>query len=424
MKLGTKSFLIYFGVSIPILIGIVWLLNSALRSEFEEDELEKVRIEQRQLTITLEGENLNQKHVISTDGLSKVEPITQLPQNKTQVHDTLIFDSAEKELLPYKIYISFHQIGNQYVKLTIAKDQNGTEEMVENLTASITIVLGIMVLIFFGVNFYISKVVWRPFFKTMKQLKNYSVNKHQDNLFEHSSIVEFNQLNMELNEMTKAVYNVYLEQKEFTENASHELQTPLAVIQTNLDLLMQSENLGKNEMERIERIETSTVKLKNLNRALLLLTKIDNQQFSLRKHVNINELVIRILNQLQDQITAKQLLVFTNNDSETSIMIDPTLAEILVSNLLQNAIRHNYQNGSIEVTITKEKLILKNTGEPLSFPSHEIFDRFKKKDTAQESIGLGLSIVKRIIESEGMQIDYSMVESQHIFELSFSGKMI
>lgn len=424
MKLGTKSFLIYFGVSVPILIGIVWLLNSALRSEFEEDELEKVRIEQRQLTISLAGENLNQKHVISTDGLSKVEPITELPKNKTQVHDSLIFDSTEKELLPYKIYISFHQIGNHYVKLTIAKDQHGTEEMVENLTASITIVLGIMVLIFFGVNFYISKVVWRPFYRTMKQLKNYSVNKHQDNLFKHSSIAEFNQLNMELNEMTKAVYNVYLEQKEFTENASHELQTPLAVIQTNLDLLMQSEKLGKNEMERIERIEASTVKLKNLNRALLILTKIDNQQFQLKKHVNFNELVKRILNQLQDQITAKQLLVSTNNNSEASIMIDLTLAEILVSNLLQNAIRHNFQNGSIEVTITKEKLIVKNSGEPLSFPSHELFDRFKKKDTAQESIGLGLSIVKRIVESEGMQIDYSMVESQHIFELSFSGKMM
>lgn len=82
MKLGTKSFLIYFGVSVPILIGIVWLLNSDLRSEFEEDELEKVRNEQRQLTISLEGENLNQKHVISTDGLSKVEPITQLPKIK------------------------------------------------------------------------------------------------------------------------------------------------------------------------------------------------------------------------------------------------------------------------------------------------------------------------------------------------------
>lgn len=87
------------------------------------------------------------------------------------MHDTLIFDSTEKELLPYKIYISFHQLGNKYVKLTIAKDQHGTEEMVENLTASITIVLGMMVLIFFGVNFYISKVVWRPFYRTMKQLK-------------------------------------------------------------------------------------------------------------------------------------------------------------------------------------------------------------------------------------------------------------
>ena len=424
MKLSTKSFLIYFGVSVPILMGIVWLLNSALRSEFMEDELEKVRIEQRQLTISLEGENLNQKHVISTDGLSKVEAITQLPKNKTQVHDSLIFDHTEKELLPYKIYISFHHIGNKYVKLTIAKDQHGTDEMVENLTASITFVLGIMILIFFGVNFYISKVVWRPFYKTIKQLKSYSVNKHQDDFFEQSSIVEFNQLNLELNEMTKAVYNVYLEQKEFTENASHELQTPLAVIQTNLDLLMQSEKLGKNELERIDKIETSTFKLKNLNRALLLLTKIDNRQFLLKKHVNINELVKRILNQLHDQITSKQLLVSTSNDSEISIMIDPTLAEILVSNLLQNAIRHNYKNGSIEVTITKEKMKVKNTGEPLSFPSHELYDRFKKKDTAQESIGLGLSIVKRIVESEVMQIDYSMVESQHIFELSISGKMV
>ena len=424
MKLVTKSFLIYFGISVPILVGIVWFLNAALHSEFEEDEHEKVRIEQRQVTISLEGENLNKKHVISTDGLSRVEPIKQLPALKHQIHDTLIYDAAEKEFVPYKIYVSYHVFGNQPIKMTIVKDQHATDEMVENLTVSIAIVLGIMVLLFFGVNIYISKVVWKPFYKTIGQLKNYAVHQHKNDLFETSSTTEFNQLNKELNEMTKAVYHVYSEQKEFTENASHELQTPLAVIQTNLDLLMQSNKLGNNEMEIIERLETATIKLKNLNRALLLLTKIDNKQFTQKRKINLNNLIGRTLGQFQEQIELKQLSFTYLNDSDPSILMDPTLAEILVYNLIQNAVRHNFQGGSIEVNLTNEKLIVKNTGEQLTIPIDELFQRFKKNDAAQESMGLGLSIVKRIVETEEMQIDYSMVDSQHIFELSFNGKLV
>lgn len=418
MKLGTKSFLIYFGISLPILIGIVWFLNAALRSEFAEDEMEKVKLEQHKMTVSLRKENLNQKHVISPDGLSRVEPSTKIQSLKTQVRDTFIFDPAENEWLPYKIYSSFHKIGNQYIKLTIVKDQHGTDEMVESLTISIAIVLGIMVLLFFGVNIYISKVVWKPFYNTLGQLKKYSIHHHQNDSFKHVPISEFNQLNQELNEMTKAIYNVYLEQKEFTENASHELQTPLAIIQTNLDLLMQSENLGKNEMEIIGRLESAINKLKNLNRALLLLTKIDNQQFSNRKQVNFDELIKRNLNQFQDQIEAKQLSVSYTNNSDISTIIDPTLAEILVSNLLQNAIRHNNTHGSIEIKLYGGQLIVSNTGESLSFPESELFKRFKKNDTAQESLGLGLSLVKRIVDTEGLQIVYSWKMNQHVFEVT------
>ena len=194
--------------------------------------------------------------------------------------------------------------------------------------------------------------------------------------------------------MTDKIHIDYLQQKEFTENASHEMQTPLAVIKANLTQLMQSTTLSESDMNNLQTIENTTKKMASLNKALILLSKIENNQFKENELIPINKIINKVVNNFADLIEVKNIKLKLNLKDELQITINPTLAEILLSNLVQNAIRHNVNGGIINIDLMQNKLIISNSGEALTINSNELFTRFKKNDASKDSLGLGLAIVK------------------------------
>ncbi|HAA22837.1 MAG TPA: hypothetical protein DCP28_30250 [Cytophagales bacterium] len=219
--------------------------------------------------------------------------------------------------------------------------------------------------------------------------------------------------------MTEKSRQDYQSLKEFSDNASHEMQTPLAVARGKLELLVNSPNLKDGDLQLIQSAQQSVNTLSKLGSSLALLTKIGNEEFSDIQPVDLSAHLQDKLFDLEELIELKELQLSHNITEGKQVTLDPVLVEVLLTNLLQNAIRHNVQSGQIEVTLTEDALTVRNTGEAPSVDDpQQLFRRFKKDAQSGASLGLGLAIVKQIVERQHWAIDYTYVAGWHTLRLS------
>ncbi len=417
MKLISKTLLNFLLISLPLLIiaGFFsyYLIKSELRDGTEE-ELSKEKVYAEKLIQTLKNP---QTVYLTLDSLSSIQPFKGI-SFKSSYTDTLIFDITENENVGYrklKSYYSFN--GNEY-QIILLKTTMQEDELLEGIFSAFTIISLFLMIAFFIVNWLVSKALWKPFYNTLSKLNTYDIKNHEQQQFLKTNTLEFQQLNTALTKMTDKIHIDYLQQKEFTENASHEMQTPLAVIKANLTQLMQSTTLSESDMNNLQTIENTTKKMASLNKALILLSKIENNQFKENELIPINKIINKVVNNFADLIEVKNIKLKLNLKDELQITINPTLAEILLSNLVQNAIRHNVNGGIINIDLMQNKLIISNSGEALTINSNELFTRFKKNDASKDSLGLGLAIVKSICNIYQLNIDYSYSNQLHTFTLN------
>lgn len=418
MKLISKTILYYLLISLPLLAIAGLLSYHLIRSEVRDgtDEMlwkEKLHSENL-LKLKPEIKNI----YLSLDSLSVIAP-TQFHKNEYSFSDTTLFNLSEQEQVNYRVLKSYSNVNNQTYLIIVAKPTLEEDELMEGLFTAFAIIFSFLMLAFFAVNWFVSKTLWRPFYKTLNKLSDYDLKDYSNSNFTSSSIKEFDQLNSVLNKMMEKIYSDFLLQKEFTENASHEMQTPLAVIKANISLLMQSSDLKEEEMGQLQAIDNTAKKLASLNKALLLLAKIENHQFKENTLFNISTTVKNVLSHFEDLLIAKNIKLEITITSELEVQINPELAEILITNLIQNAIRHNYVSGRIVIYIKNNLITIANSGEELTIKNEDLFVRFKKNDASKESLGLGLSIVKSICRLYNYSITYNYHHSLHIFTLKF-----
>ena len=213
----------------------------------------------------------------------------------------------------------------------------------------------------------------------------------------------------------------FIFQKQFTENASHEMQTPLAVIRNKIELLIQSENLNKTESDLILSINDAVSKLSRLNKSLLLLAKIENHQFKGEADISLVKIIDESLLLFEDHLAEKNIKVIKAYHDNIKLFINPDLCMVFVNNLMQNAIRHNTQNGSIEILLDKNHFSISNTGKALAIDPSKIFQRFQKDPGSIDSTGLGLAIAKEIAVASGLTFEYDYWDLKHNFSLKFKG---
>ena len=418
MKLLHKTTLSYVLISIPLIGLAAFISYFVIKAEIKNGSEEVLYSDLRNAKKIIRSFEHPQTIILSSDGYSKIT-LVEIPLVKSILNDTLIYDPIEKETVEYSILKSNYRYKNQLYQIDIFENNMEAEELLEGLWAGFGILLLFLGIGFLSVNWFISKTIWKPFYTTISQLEKYDINKHDDFHFKKESTFEFNQLNKSLNKMTNKIQADFNQHKEFTENASHEMQTPLAVIKANLSLLMQSSNLSEVDMNSIQSIENTVKKLSALNRTLLLLTKIDNQQFSERASINVSELCENVLEHYSELISGKEIIVGIDFQEHLNVTMNGTLAEILISNLIQNAIRHNVIGGKITLKTTIDSFSISNSGDPLSIPESDLFVRFKKSETTNESMGLGLSIVKSILDVYRFKIEYEFSNNLHTFKLTF-----
>jgi signal transduction histidine kinase len=235
---------------------------------------------------------------------------------------------------------------------------------------------------------------------------------------EPNEIAEFSELNSSINHMTSKMSSDYKNQKKFAENASHEFQTPLAIIKGKIDLLLQENTLNEETMKLLVSIEEATSRLSRINKSLLLLSKIENQQYEKTDTVALLPLIEKVKALNEDFILDKKLQFVCEVNEELYFTINSELCFILINNLLQNAIRHNVKNGQITISIKDQTLLISNSGVLEALNEVSIFERFEKKSSNVNSIGLGLAIVKEIAEANSIEVVYQYENNWHAFSLN------
>ncbi len=425
MKLLNQS-LKYLSLSILLIIG-VWaivfyfsMLNEIKDSvdegleNYKEQIIHKARID---TTLLL--------HTDFKGGLFSIRKISkqQALLTKDQYTDTLITtpethdDDWETEHV--RMLSTAFRYREAYYRLKIITPTLAEEDLIDTLfwqTIGLYLVLLISIFI---INNAVLKRLWKPFYNLLHQLKNYRLGSNKPLPSVRAKTKEFTDLQQAVRVLLQHNTETFEQQKQFIGNASHELQTPLAILLNKLELLLESETLKPAEADRIAEIMHLVERLIRLNKSLLLLTKIENRQFLHTQEVNLNKIVQQQVEDLAEITSFKKITVNLHETATLKVEIDDSLATVLIANLLRNALFHNIPNGKIEIEITENMLRIKNTGTPGPLSSSKIFTRFYKSNLQSTGTGLGLAIVQAISNEYHFTVAYSFVNNQHTFTLHF-----
>lgn len=417
----TKPFIIYVLIILVISIPAYYLVVDAIwKHELDEhndivarktaSQINSLKLSEEKLIETIQFWNdvqpsTNIRKLEKNDNLKDSIFIVEKP------HDFLHFEEVDRfRCLSKVIYLN-----KKPYRFNIETNIEETQETIFFISITtvflfVLIVGGLLVL-----NRRLSKSVWKPFRETLDQLKTFSLNNQTKIEFSKTDVSEFDELNQSLTKLIEHNVSVYKTQKEFTENASHELQTPLAILKNKLDILLQNQDLTEKQYQIAEEMNRALSRSSRINKNLLLLAKIDNKQFD-SETFHLNEVLNQSLEILQEHFEQKNISVNTEISDNVKVNGNIGLTEVLINNLIINAIRHTSINGSISIKLNNSVFEVSNSGtEKLN--SDLLFKRFSRFSKDNNGSGLGLAIVKEICKSQNWTIDYRFENNNHIFSV-------
>lgn len=343
----------------------------------------------------------------------------EAPLVKLQVSDSMGYFALPLRAVDRKFSVtSSYKIAGKHYYISAHNFIAEPDEILEGILASLGFTLVILLAFVTLASRQMSKQLLSNFNSTLKTIQGFTLKQNHPIKLSDTKIKEFKELNRFLERMTNKALDDYRSLKEFSENASHELQTPLAIIRGKLELLMDT-NIDERQASLIEGIQDAVQKLASVNQSLILLTRLENQEYHLNHKINFTEVVENGINAFKELIEMKSITLAADIQPAVHVNLHPVLADILFTNLLSNAIRHNQMNGSISVLLSSSGLTVKNSGDPPKIRTTELFQRFKKGKQSSDSTGLGLAIVKEICEASGFHITYEFLGGQHILEIVF-----
>ena len=409
MKLTTKTGLSFISLSaIFFLFGSVFMYF-AVRVILAEDLSARLFQMQKELI-----ENI--KRVEEITSLSNENTFIEFSEeyNDPSLSDTVLIENGKYVLYRKINFFHFHK--DQNYKIEILQSQTQTDLLIWRIVIlNVALAMSFFLIIFFLNQISVRRGL-RIFYRTVSKLENYNISKPEIISFENSEIDELNKLTEIFKKMSSKISADFNEQKQYTENVSHEIQTPLAIIRSKADQLLQSENIGEKEMEQLEIIMNTTSRLSRVNQALILLTKIDNKFYADKTSFAVLKIINEKIEFYSHLIKEKSIEVEINVDDKFEITMNSYLADTLFVNLIKNAIMHNVQDGKININYDGKALYIINSGPELNIKDN-IFKRFVRSSN-KESLGIGLSIVKRICDAYSINIFYDY-NNQHEFKLEF-----
>lgn len=415
MNLINRLTIWYLAITAIVLLAGSVIVFRSIQHENDEEEVRRLHGLIDDEFLILEGK-LKRKNKAAEVRIQEIE--MKQAEQPFVVTDTMgwhsEFQGTERQLSARQS----KKISGKHYLVTASAFAPEPEETLAGTIQSLIAIFVLLLLLVGITSVIMSKRILSPFYKSLHAIRAFNLKQRDNLLLPESNTNEFNLLNSFLMKMTSKALDDYRTLKEFSENASHELQTPLAVIRGKLELLLQSP-ISDEQAKLIMSANEAVDKLARTNQSLILLTKLDNQEYTAQT-IDFSDTTNRAIDLLKELAEMKSINITHAIDSQIMLSINPALADILLMNLLGNAIRHNVENGSIKIKLTSRQLTIENTGHPLQIPTDQLFVRFKKNAQSSDSAGLGLSIVKRICDLNGFTINYYCTRELHRLEVAFS----
>ncbi len=333
--------------------------------------------------------------------------------------NTDFYNPKDKEKESGRGLISSVIVAGRRYKILILESKVETEDLVQIIFGITLTVISILLIVLFIINRLILQSLWQPFYNSMLRLQAFNIaDKEKHFVPIASGIDEFDELDKAISLMAGKVINDYNELKTFTENASHELMTPIAVINSKLDSLLQTDHFSEVQSKLLQDLYQSVARLTHLNKAMLLLAKIENQLMPDKRSIKFDVVLADQLQRFNELFAVKNISV-TSFIAVKEVTANNFLMEILLNNLLGNAIRHNTNGGTIHVELNQQELIICNTGSQQKLQDKDIFNRFNKSPDSEGS-GLGLTISKEICTTNNWLLTYHFKNGLHTFIVRFT----
>jgi signal transduction histidine kinase len=415
MKLFTRYFRINLLATLLIFllasIAFYFLLWWVMINQVDED----LKIEKREIETFVSKYHRPPEPITVKDQRISYEP-SEIKE-RTPLFTT-IRSSESHETDDFRQISFVLPVGNQWMQFKVSKSLGGTQDMNRSIILISLATIILILLVSLLINRWLIRKIWQPFYATLSGIKKYRLGEKEVPNFSESRIEEFNLLNRTLDLFIRSAEKEYTLLKEFTENASHELQTPLAIVRSKLDTLIQDEHLSETQSNAAQTAYEAIQKMARLNQSLLLLSKIENRQFSETSPFDFKKVVEEKIEAWQELWLGKNLHV-THNLESTTVVMNIQLADILLNNLFSNSTRHTVYGGSVHMELQDHQFIISNTANSTPLDPDKIFKRFSKGGQSTDQHGLGLSIVQQIADVSGNQISYHFEDGRHIFTISF-----
>lgn len=419
----TKPFLIYVLIVLMISIPVYYfVVDTIWKSELDEHNqiiVEKTAYEFNQLRLSEEALEKSLElwnHIQPETNIEKISP-SQIKRDTIYTYEKHLPFISEQKKERYRCLKKVIYLHDKPYLFTI---QTNIEESHETIAVIAMITIFFFVVIVIGLlylNRKLSSSIWKPFRDTLDQLKTFNLNSQNTLKFPISDTVEFEELNQSLYRLIERNISTYKTQKEFTENASHELQTPLAIIKNKLDLLLQDQDLTEKQYRIAEDMNRALTRSSRINKNLLLLAKIDNKQFDSSETISFDHLLHQSIEILGEHIEQKNISIKKEIAHNVVVRGNSILTEILVNNLILNAIRHTSPGGTINIHLNSSSFEISNSGME-KLKTDLLFKRFSKLSTDNSGSGLGLSIIQEISKFHHWNISYRFENNQHIFTVN------
>ncbi len=356
----------------------------------------------------------NDKVVYSLPPVTEIRKVNNI--GKETLKDTIIYDPSQDEMEGFRELATYEKIDGQIYQITVRNlvVESGDILIAIVLSYIIIFVLAFVFLFFFNTTRNVK--LWNPFFKNLEQMKKFSISSNEELQLVDSDVLEFSELKEEILLLTTKVRNDYQNLKQFTEDVSHEMQTPLAIIQAKIDNIINEHSINDKQFEQVSSIQKDIQRLKQLNQRITLLTKIDNNQFIKIEDVNLTKLLKEKIENFKEMEID---YISLHSKKDIIVSMDFYLADILINNLISNAIKHSGPEKNISIIAENNSLVISNYGQQALIHPEKLFLRFYREANSMKSTGLGLAIVKKICDLYKFDLSYSFEDQQHSFSITF-----